>query len=220
MFKEFFRSNYLLYSILILIFRKSYKELLVSSKTDIVIEGFPRSANTFSVLAFHYCNDKVKIAHHLHNIAQLKGALKLKIPIIVVIREPEAAIKSYLVREPDVSISSAIKKYEKFYCFVKKNKTKFVIADFNKAINSFDEIIKEVNQKYDKKFNIFLNDEKSKINVLNDIKLLSKTVDKKAGSLGIASPSPKKEEEKLKINIPEKKLFKCKQIYKSITTKN
>jgi hypothetical protein len=43
------------------------KNQVVDKETHLVIEGFPRSANTFAVAAFKYSQKgSIKIAHHLH----------------------------------------------------------------------------------------------------------------------------------------------------------
>ncbi|RMG27959.1 MAG: hypothetical protein D6732_19595, partial [Methanobacteriota archaeon] len=47
-------------------------EKLIGARTEIVIEGYPRSANTFAVVAFRLAQNRpVKIAHHLHMEAQI-----------------------------------------------------------------------------------------------------------------------------------------------------
>lgn len=72
----------------ILSFKKKYKNLLVNEDTDIVIEGYPRSANTFAVAAFEITQGKpVKIARHTHAVAQLKRATRLKKPTLVIINQ-------------------------------------------------------------------------------------------------------------------------------------
>src|SRR5689334_19049404 len=72
----------------------------VSRGTEIVIEGFPRSANTFAVVAFRLAQQReIEIAHHLHAAAQIKHAINLKVPVIVLIREPSDAILSVAVKD-------------------------------------------------------------------------------------------------------------------------
>lgn len=47
--------------------RPQRRDLVVARDTEIVIEGYPRSANTFAVAAFLLAQGRpVKIAHHLH----------------------------------------------------------------------------------------------------------------------------------------------------------
>src|SRR5205814_3293356 len=63
----------------------------IRDETEVVIEGFPRSGNTFAVAAFHYAQRPrdVKIAHHAHVPAQLLSAVRLGLPAVVLVRDPE-----------------------------------------------------------------------------------------------------------------------------------
>src|SRR5918999_5771267 len=67
--------------------------------TEIVIEGFPRSANSFAVAAFARAQGrKPKIAHHVHAPAQVIAAARAGIPAIVLIRNPEEAVLEYVIK--------------------------------------------------------------------------------------------------------------------------
>src|SRR4051794_35640317 len=57
--------------------------------TDIVIEGFPRSGNTFAVVAFRLAQSRaMQVAHHLHIPAQLLWADRVGMPSMVLVRNP------------------------------------------------------------------------------------------------------------------------------------
>src|SRR6266566_5260966 len=65
---------------------------------DIVIEGFPRSANSFAVHAFRVAQDRpVRIAHHLHAPAQVIAAVRARVAAITLIREPEDAVLELVI---------------------------------------------------------------------------------------------------------------------------
>lgn len=58
----------------------------VGPGTQLVVEGFPRSANTFAVLAFqHAQREKVRIAYNLHVPAQVIRASRWHILALVLI---------------------------------------------------------------------------------------------------------------------------------------
>src|SRR5215210_2906944 len=60
--------------------KPSYRDLLVARRTQIVIEGFPRSGNTFAVVAFEQAQrESVRVAHHLHMPAQVIRAAQWSI---------------------------------------------------------------------------------------------------------------------------------------------
>src|SRR5919112_6338070 len=76
--------------------KPTYRDLLVDRKTQIVIEGFPRSGNTFAVVAFQQAQrESVRVAHHLHMPAQVIRAAKWGIPTLLLARKPtDAALSS------------------------------------------------------------------------------------------------------------------------------
>lgn len=96
--------------------RPRRRHLVVARDTEIVIEGYPRSANTFAVAAFMLAQERpVKMAHHLHAPAQVIRAVKWGIPTLLLIRQPEDAVLSLLIREPGISAERALRDYIRFY---------------------------------------------------------------------------------------------------------
>ena len=81
------------------IYGRKYPANYISTNKDtqICIEGFPRSGNTYSVSAFKLANKGIKISHHLHVPAQVLLAVQYQIPTIVVIRNPLDAVTSLLI---------------------------------------------------------------------------------------------------------------------------
>lgn len=216
--KKRIRNDYRLYFLFKKIIGNS--NLIVDNKTDVCIEGFPRCANTFTVVAFSTVNPKLKVAHHMHTIAQLKGALKYKIPIVIVIRKPNEAIKSYLVRNNKVSVTEAIEYYESFYSFVLENKELLIISDFDDSIKCFDKIIQKTNIKYKKNFNVFSPTKHEVDKVFKIIEDISASSDKASGVLGTARPNIVKEKYKNKINLSSFSLDKCNKLYERIVNRD
>jgi hypothetical protein len=71
--------------------------LCVSRSTELVIEGFPRSANSTTVHGFMADQDRpVAIAHHKHHASQILRAVRWGIPAVVLVREPADTIVSLL----------------------------------------------------------------------------------------------------------------------------
>ena len=74
---------------------------VIGPQTELVIDGYTRSASTFAVYAFQLCQDEpVRLAHHRHAPAQLIAAARRSIPALLLIREPQGAILSQLIQEP------------------------------------------------------------------------------------------------------------------------
>jgi hypothetical protein len=143
---------------------KSYQLLgskgfcVASENTDIVIEGFPRSANTFAYVAFKTSQEQdYNIAHHLHGISQIKIASKFGIPAIVLIRKPVEAISSYLLRSPSLNPEVAFRQYIVFYRKLIPLADGFIIGKFSEVIKDFNQILQKVNLKFGTNFSPFDN---------------------------------------------------------------
>ncbi|MBT31545.1 MAG: hypothetical protein CMO01_17970 [Thalassobius sp.] len=152
-----------------------YKNSIINKDTDIVIEGFPRCANSFAVQAFKLAQQeqKYKIATHMHSPAQIIMAVKYKKPVIVMVRRPEdcivslralmiqynSSLKSEII---SASFNPIIKYYINFYKKLIPYKSDIVISDFGDTISNFGDILTAVNLKYDKKFCIYNNSENEK----------------------------------------------------------
>jgi hypothetical protein len=75
------------------------KELVVNQNTDIVVEGFPRSGNSYlkKLIEFLVIKKNIKIASHTHSIAQVNKSIDLGINTIIMIRNPiDACISNYI----------------------------------------------------------------------------------------------------------------------------
>jgi len=96
--------------------RWRYPENLVFGPyTEIVIEGFPRSANTYALAAFTCANGpRTVVASHLHAASSVAQGVRRGLPVIVVLRDPLDACASLLQRQP-VQASSALGAYVRFH---------------------------------------------------------------------------------------------------------
>ncbi|MGF1524214.1 MAG: hypothetical protein ACFBSF_17990 [Leptolyngbyaceae cyanobacterium] len=129
------------------------RQLAVNPTTELVIEGFPRSANTFAVLAFeHSQSRKVSIAHHMHVPAQIIRAAYWKIPTLVLVRKPQDAIASYVMRKSQLSLDDALKCYIRFYTVALQYTESYVTASFEEATGNFAAIVERINQKFGTSF--------------------------------------------------------------------
>ena len=90
---------------------------LLNDNTDLVIEGFPRSANSFFEMALRaYLPKTLQFAHHCHARAHVEEAVRRGIPCIVLIRNPIDAIVSYLEESGKLSSPAVLfREYIIFY---------------------------------------------------------------------------------------------------------
>lgn len=103
---------------------------VVGGSTDLVIEGYPRSGNSFLLSWIDTANPQITIASHIHSIAHVHAALRREIPVVVVIRPPEAAIASHAVFSPDLPLEHMIDRYRRFHLGIARVVDRVIISPF------------------------------------------------------------------------------------------
>jgi hypothetical protein len=150
--------------------RPSYRHLLVDRRTQIVIEGFPRSGNTFAVVAFRQAQpESVRVAHHLHMPAQLMRAAKWGIPTLLLARKPTDAALSWVIREPGVPIRQALKHYVAFYEKAAEYQDALVVGFFEEVTRDYGAVLERVNAKFGTEFSTFVHSEENVKSVFDHI---------------------------------------------------
>lgn len=125
----------------------------VEPDSDIVIEGFPRSGNTFAYAAFVAAQPHpVRAAGRVHAPAQIIAAARWRIPAIVLIRHPDDAIPSFLIRHPQTSVRQAMRGWLRFYVPLLRYADHFVVAPFEQVTTDFGAVIRSVNDRFGTSF--------------------------------------------------------------------
>ena len=171
--------------------RPSYRHLLVDPRTQIVIEGFPRSGNTFAVVAFQKAQPQsVRVAHHLHMPAQVVLAAQWGIPTLLLVRKPTDAALSWVIREPGVPIRQALKHYLSFYEKAAEYRDALVVGFFEEVTRDYGTVLERVNAKFGTEFSTFHHSEENVKSVFYHIEEAHRA--RRGGRLdekGIAHPS-------------------------------
>lgn len=129
---------------------------VLTPRTDLVIEGFPRSANSFAIAAFRHAQPgPVRIAHALHTPAHVIQAVRWQIPVLICLREPAAAILSYAVYSPHLVIEGLLKEYVNFHEAIRDYRAGFVAATFEQTTLDFGGVCRRLNRKYNRSFGVF-----------------------------------------------------------------
>ena len=137
------------------LYRLKGEDRVVRPMTQLVIEGYPRSANTFAVWAFRQAqHEEVHLAHHLHHPAQVIQAARWKVPTIVLIREPKDAVISWVVRDPQPA-DLALRHYVSFYETVAKYRDAYVLGSFEEVTGDYGIVIERLNDKFGTNFSVF-----------------------------------------------------------------
>lgn len=134
--------------------RESVKRLRAHRDSSLVVEAFPRSANTTSMFALYYAQGKsIKVGHHLHVPAHIVYAVKNNIPCLVIMRQPLDCIASLMVMRKGGNPKNLIKDYISFAQVVKENLDQVVVVDFQRVIaEGLGYAVGLVNERYNTSF--------------------------------------------------------------------
>ena len=223
---KFIRTRPLLFK-LVMSRREKFKDIVVSNNTEIIIEGYPRSANTFAVAAFLYAQKKpIKVARHTHAPAQIMLGVDNNIPTILLIRKPVDAVTSLVIRDCTIPLDKALKMYIWYHKSVINIKNKCIVADFFDVTENFSNIIDMVNSKYNSNFLNFTHDKFSEENIFKLVEEMERM--DSGGELReshVARPSDSRENTKKKViiqlELPEnnKLLSECNSLYEQMIAK-
>ncbi len=130
--------------------------LVVRRDTELVIEGYPRSANTFAVLAFQHAQPRdVKLAHHLHVPAQVIRATQWRIPTLLLTRNPKDAVASLLVRYPYANARRCLDEYVRLHKRLYPLRDRYVVGTFEQVTRELGFTIERVNRHFGTNFSRF-----------------------------------------------------------------
>ncbi len=127
--------------------------MVVTRDTDLVIDGYTRSATTYAVYAFQVAQPRpVRLAHHLHAPAQILAAARWGIPTILLIRDPEGAVLSQVVREPGVTVRDALVSWRRFYEVTLRRPGAFVVGEFAQVTTDMGRVTRDLNERFGTSF--------------------------------------------------------------------
>ena len=145
---------------------------VISSRTELVIDGYTRCATTFAVYALQLSQSTpVRIAHHLHAPAQLIEAARRGVPTLALIREPQGAILSQLIREPGVALPDALVAYSRFYTCLLPYREALVVGEFEQVTHEFGQVVRRINARFGTSFSEFVHTEANSRECFELIKL-------------------------------------------------
>ncbi len=130
-------------------FERQRRRLFIGPDTDIVIEGFGGSGNSLAVHGFKRAQPEgCKIAHHIHVPAQVIEGIRLRKPVLLLIREPSDAAISLLSRGHYPTARGALRDYSRFYETLLPFRGEVVLANFTEVTTDLGGVIQLVNRKF------------------------------------------------------------------------
>ena len=180
--------------------RRKYGDIpdrIVEADTQLVIEGFQRSGNTFAVIAFEVAQpEPVKLAHHLHAAAQIVAAVRMGVPTLVLIRDPDESVLSHMVREPGITARQSLANWIRFYDAVVPLRDRVVMADFVDVTSDFGRVTRDVNERFGTGFGEFRHDEANVERVFDLIEQRNRERYGAVTETTVARPSAERDERK------------------------
>jgi SAM-dependent methyltransferase len=132
----------------------------ITNRTDLVVEGYPRSGNTFLTAAIrHVAGPDLTVSSHVHTPSQVTLAVRRKVPTAVVIRRPADSVVSLVIASPHVSLGLAIREWIDHYQRLWPLRGDFVIATFEQATNDVGSVIQRLNQQFGTAIPNFVHDQ-------------------------------------------------------------
>jgi hypothetical protein len=149
------QRNFWLVELRTWLFKRDLRILVDKERTHLCIEGYPRSANSFCTRLFWLANPEERnhVAHHTHAIGSIARALRFRIPVILLVRNPVDAIVSACMYKGTEFLDYYVRHYIAFHKWLIQRKSQVVVAEFGLATTNFNEIIDRVNKKYGVAFN-------------------------------------------------------------------
>jgi hypothetical protein len=136
--------------------RRRHPLAVIGPETELVIEAYPRSANTFSTVAFQISQPRpVRLAHHLHAPAQIVAAARRKVPVMVPVRHPRDCAISVAIRSPSVTLRQALVAYRHFHEAILPYRDACQVALFEDVIADFGSVVEGVNARFGTAFTPF-----------------------------------------------------------------
>jgi hypothetical protein len=172
--------------------KSGQRPAILKKQVEFVIEGYPRSGNTFAREAFGYAQKRsVIVASHSHSPAQVKFAVKKRLPLLILIRNPTDAVISTVIRNPDKSIKQSLRHYSNFYSTILPLRQSFLIGTFEELCSDFGALVERVNLRFQVEFQPFIHSQKNVANtfILMEKELQETTGQEKVDEALIARPS-------------------------------
>jgi hypothetical protein len=138
----------------------------ITDDTQLVIEGFPRSGNTYATFALEHAaadaGRAVVVSSHVHTPSQVRLAVQQRFPTLVLVREPIDTIASLLIAAPHVRFEAAIREYIHHYQEIWPWRDRCVIATFDQVVSDFGAVTRRVNEQFGTDFPCFVTTDASR----------------------------------------------------------
>ena len=166
---------------------------VVLRDSELVVEGFWRCGNTFAVRAIQSAQPRhVRMAYHTHAAASVLRSVAWKTPTLVLIRRPDDAAASLVLKHAERTLRQVLREYASFYEAIEPFSDRFVTATFDQVTHDLGAVIRRVNEHFDRNFEVFRHTPSSAALVLDEIAQQDARLTD-GDRLGYCTPRPEKQ---------------------------
>lgn len=135
---------------------ESARDRAITGQTELVIEGFPRSGNTFASKAFVLSQHRpVVVASHVHLPAQVKLAVRRHVPTMVLVRDPVDAAVSMAIADPHHRVEHLVHYWTHYHREVHPLLDHVLLVPFDEATTDFGRVVDRLNGRFGTAFDRF-----------------------------------------------------------------
>lgn len=171
--------------------RRGYRAYVIDPDTDVVIDGFPRSANTYALYAFQQAvGPDVHVSGHTHAAATVLTAVARGLPCLLVARRPRDSLASLQQHAPRVPLRTLIRANLRFHSRVLPVRDRLVVAEFDEVTRDFGAVMRRLNEHARTTFPPYVHTDANERDVFGTIEAASRR--RNAGQVreaGVARPS-------------------------------
>ncbi len=125
------------------------RPLRVTAQTTLVIDGFPRSANSYVFYAVRrVAGPEVHLAGHTHSARTILTAAHRGIPTILLIRSPRDAVSSLVQYAPGVRPRDGFSAYTRFHEALGEVLGQIEIAPFEEVTADLSSVLARTGRRY------------------------------------------------------------------------
>ena len=135
---------------------ESARDRSITDRTQLVVEGFPRSGNTFASKAFSLSQHRpVVVASHVHLPAQVKLAVRRRVPTLLLVRDPVDAAVSMAIADPHHRVEHLVRYWIHYHREIQPLLGGVLLVTFAEATTDFGLVVDRLNRRFSTSFDRF-----------------------------------------------------------------
>lgn len=125
----------------------------LDARTDLVVEGFPRSSNSLTVALLASAHPSgIRIAHHVHAPGHVIEAVRRRLPTLVLVREPGEAVVELVLLKPQLTVRQVLRGWVRFHAPLEPYRRDFLVASASEVPEGLGDVIRRMNERFGTSF--------------------------------------------------------------------